>query len=129
MYSEIQFKLVRRETATGYPVMAEAITGLQQNCEEETGWAIFEIAGASGPTELPIGSIDKGKFLLLSVQENDSSVREPVSIHLNGSANVSGTGLNFGIEFDDTTGLTSLHITNANTDVVKVKYYVGGDVS
>lgn len=128
-YSEIQFEVKSRGTATGYPEVSRLVNGLQQNCNEETGLNTQVIAAGVGPTQLSQGSIAKGRFLFVEVLEDADGLREAIDIHVNASDADPVTVLTAGIEMDATTGLTGIWVTNNNANSVKFKWYISGDVT
>ena len=94
---------------------------IENTCEERVS-GVQEIAASTGPTEISLGSVDKGKVLVFYAPS-------ALTVHLNGSGVDSFTGTFAVIEFDSTTGLTSLHVTNDNSSAVTFEYTVVGDVS
>jgi hypothetical protein len=94
---------------------------LENTCEESVS-GVQVIDASTGPIEISLGSVDKGKVLIFSA---DSAL----TLHINDSGVDSFTGTFAVIEFDDTTGLTSLHVTNDNSSAVTYEYSVVGDVS
>lgn len=121
IYSDIKVQYGERADATSsYNVLKRF--DLENDCEEGTGLARFKIGASTGPEEVSLGSVDKGKVLLFVAES-------ALTVHINGSGNTSFTGTFGLIELDDTTGLTSLHVTNDNSSAVYYRVAVVGDVA
>jgi len=126
-FSEIQLKVLSRSTATGYPSLSWTQDDLQDEFNEEV-YGVNEIAAGAGPTEISLGSIAKGKLVYIEVVEDETNGRESLEIRINGSGNDAWTGTTFAYEADDTTGVTSIHLTNNNSNSVKYRYFIAGDI-
>ena len=126
-YVDIQCKLTERESATDYPSLTKTWKDFDFEMEESTGLSTYVIAGGVGPTALSLGSIVKGRLLVLFVEKDETNGFEPLSVLINGSATLLGTS--FVLEFDETTGLTSVSVTNPGTNSISFQYYVGGDIA
>jgi hypothetical protein len=127
MFSEIQTKVLVRETSTGYPYLTWTEDDLQNEFNEEV-YGVAEIAAGAGPTAINLGSIAKGKLMFIDVVEDTTNGREEISVHINGDSNDAWNGTMFAYEADDTTGIVSIHITNNGSNSVRYRYYVAGDL-
>jgi len=126
-FSDIQVQIQSRETSTSYPTLSWLENDLQTECNEEV-YGVGVIEDGAGPTAISLGSIAKGRFLFIDVVEDTTNGREPLDVMINGSGNDPITGTMIAYEADSTTGITSVHITNNNTNDVKYRYYISGDV-
>ena len=121
-FYEPQILITRRATVTSVATMRELFLGLTDEFDEDTGFGTFEIAAGVGPTEIGMGSIAKGQLFFL---KSDGDL----SLHINGSANVSGTGTLFLQIADTTIGITSIHITNNGATNVSYERLIAGDTT
>lgn len=126
-YVDTQIKLTERETATGYPQVTKTWKDFDWVMEEVTGLSLQNIAAGVGPTALSMGSIAKGRLLILVVEANDDGDREPLAVLINGVA--TWTGLSYLYEADETTGITAVSVTNPGANAINFRYYIGGDIS
>lgn len=126
-FSDLQVKISSRETATSYYDMSFTVNNLQTECNEETGLNTQVIEAGVGPTLLSQGSIAKGLFFFLYVEDDDINGREPLEIRINGSDNDAITGTLIAYEADTTSGITTVHVTNPGSNSVKFRYWIAGD--
>ncbi len=129
IYVDTQIKLTERESATDYPLLSKTWLDFDWVIEESTGLALFKILTGAGPTTLDMGSIAKGRILVLVVEEDETNGREPLEIRINGSGNDAWTGLTYVYEADATTGITSVHVTNPGSNTVTYRWYIAGDIA
>jgi hypothetical protein len=125
-FSDMKIEINSRETATSYPTLSWLENDLQTSCAEEI-YGVNEIVKASGPTALSLGTIAKVRFVFISVIEDTVNGREPLSVMINGASNDAWKGTTFAYEADVTTGVTSIHLSNASTtNAVKYRFYLAG---
>jgi len=127
-FNEIQVQVSSRETATAIPDMVYLVNDLQVECNESTGLQTQVIEGGVGPTLLSQGSIAKGRNFFLIVIEDDTNGKEELNVMINGASNDAWAGTMFAYEADTTTGIVSVHITNAGSNSIKFKWMIAGDV-
>ena len=128
-FVDVKVTYKERPTATGYPGTSEIISGLITECEDSTNWNTSTYASGVALAELSLGTISKGRFLVVNVVEDTANGREPVEIRLNGSGNDAWKGTLFVHEADSTTGITSVHISNTGSNSITINWAIAGDVA
>lgn len=123
----LQVLYKERKAASITPYTTYLINDVDADCAEKVA-GVYSIPPNTGPIDISLGSIAKGKLLLFRVEEDVDGGRLPLKVFLNGIATDPWEGTLFVIESDDTVGITSLHVKNENDVAVSFRYYLGGDV-
>lgn len=119
---EPSIMLTRRRTATGSAVLREIYNSFADEYGEETGLNTLVIPDATVALAIGMGTITKGKLLFVYSDE-------PITLHINGAGIDSALGTLFLHIADETTGITSIHISNASGSPATVEILIAGDVT
>lgn len=119
---EPQIMLTRRLTAAGAATLREIYNSFADEYDEETGLSTLVIPDATAALEISMGTIAKGKLIFVYSDE-------PVTLHINGAGIDSALGTLFLHIADETTGITSIHVSNASGNSATVEILIAGDTT